>query len=495
MAVGILGVLSATGTTLIFSAGANGRTAEYSKDKESAYSLAEAGINEMMAVLSNPKNNALDEYLLGKKIDGTIQTTVHDYAEGTVEWSGTLNKATAVWSLTSIGRIKNPTGPQVDDVLRKLTAQVPVTPTTTQPLNNPSWNYIMSTQITGGECDMTIGNTVQVRTNLYVFGNLCLENQGKVLAGETHPTLLVVKGKVTQKSQHNTIGTSTAPVSEVNIGQGCKWFTNPFYNECITGPDTSVYATTFRTDAESATLLAPTANFDAWYLNAAPGPYFPCGSVSGTPPVFDSPVASPTASEAEKLAYKNNNLVVQDLAPASSSYSCKLASGGELTWDHVAKKLTVSGTMYIDGDARIQFPASTLVEYDGQGSIYLSGSLKLKNVKLCGGVLSGECDFGAWNPNTEMLAFVTNGENRQAELNAGTGIRLLGSQLQGALYATHKIDIDTFSKVDGPLVGSEVILGQSVSTNDFPNITTVPAGMPGNPTVYAQPNSPELYSG
>jgi hypothetical protein len=36
--------------------------------------------------------------------------------------------------------------------------------------------------------------------------------------------------------------------------------------------------------------------------------------------------------------------------------------------------------------------------------------------------------------------------------------------------------------------------GQSVTTS-FPALTTVPAGMPSNPTVYAQPLPPANYSG
>jgi len=43
-------------------------------------------------------------------------------------------------------------------------------------------------------------------------------------------------------------------------------------------------------------------------------------------------------------------------------------------------------------------------------------------------------------------------------------------------------------------LGSNVKLGQSVTTS-FPAITTVPAGMPSNPTVYAQPLPPANYSG
>jgi hypothetical protein len=46
----------------------------------------------------------------------------------------------------------------------------------------------------------------------------------------------------------------------------------------------------------------------------------------------------------------------------------------------------------------------------------------------------------------------------------------------------------------GPIIGSTVYLGQSTATS-FPSLTVAPAGMPGSPMVYAQPNPPQLYSG
>src|SRR5688572_26089874 len=130
MAVGILGVLTLTGTTLIYYSSANARSAEYSVDNASAYDLAEAGIDEMMAVLSKPENNALKPELLPE--------TTHTYDAGTVTWSGTLSALTQTWTLTSTGKIKNPTGTNASDVTRTLTAKVPVTPSLTQPLNNPA---------------------------------------------------------------------------------------------------------------------------------------------------------------------------------------------------------------------------------------------------------------------------------------------------------------------------------------------------------------------
>ena len=56
------------------------------------------------------------------------------------------------------------------------------------------------------------------------------------------------------------------------------------------------------------------------------------------------------------------------------------------------------------------------------------------------------------------------------------------------------IDLDTTSQFDGPIDGSTVMLGQSTSSS-FPGLSFVPAGMPGNPEVYAQPQAPQLYAG
>ena len=63
---------------------------------------------------------------------------------------------------------------------KTLRATIPVVPVTTQPLNNPSWNYIFSRNTGSGlvlsGCDMTLQNSVNVTSPLYVMGNLCLKN-------------------------------------------------------------------------------------------------------------------------------------------------------------------------------------------------------------------------------------------------------------------------------------------------------------------------------
>src|SRR5438034_11099955 len=77
MAVGILGVLTISGATLIYYCSTNARSVSYSAANGSAYDLAESGIDEMMAVLSKPDNNALHKYLLGEQANGNTTQRTH----------------------------------------------------------------------------------------------------------------------------------------------------------------------------------------------------------------------------------------------------------------------------------------------------------------------------------------------------------------------------------------------------------------------------------
>jgi hypothetical protein len=133
--------------------------------------------------------------------------------------------------------------------------------------------------------------------------------------------------------------------------------------------------------------------------------------------------------------------------------------------------------------------------YQGQGSLYLSGTLLVKNSKLCAQFAPGgaSCDPRGWDPNSTMLVVVANGPGG-IQIPAGDSIQLVSATFQGALFGTNAVDIDTTSQAIGPIIGSTVYLGQSTATT-FPSVTVAPAGMPGSPMIYAQPNPPQLYSG
>jgi hypothetical protein len=131
--------------------------------------------------------------------------------------------------------------------------------------------------------------------------------------------------------------------------------------------------------------------------------------------------------------------------------------------------------------------------YNGQATLYLSGTFRATG-SLCGAVSGSSCSVANWNPNTEMLTIVAEGDGGQ--VNPGDSILIDNNYwYQGALFAKNAVEFGNNVNIDGPVVGSQILLSNNLTTNSFPTIDSVPTGMPSNRTVYAQPNPPELFAG
>ncbi len=506
IALGVTVVLSMTVVTVIESARSNSRNATMSGGRASAYDLAEAGVNNAMSVLRVPTNNALDKYVFCTD-SGSLPTLpckrTDTYSSGKVIWYGTLYQnaaaGTAYWDLFSTGYVRNPYGGA--DYQKTIRATIPVVPVTTQPLNNPSWNYIFSRATGSGValsgCDMTLQNSVNVTSPLYVMGNLCLKNTAKISKGP-----LIVKGSMDLQQSANQAGAAGADLNEAHIGRGCRYLSQSLHNPCVYGAGgtpgarDNIWATIL--DATPPAVTPPTVQWNDWYLNGSPGPYYPCAAAqAGDPPnpsfLFDNPVGVASDTDANKLSYKNDNQGIANLTPGSS-YKCKTVNG-EISWDYPNKVLTVSGTIFLDGSAKVDIGG--IVRYKGQATIYTSGTVLVKNTQLCGYSAGASCTFNSWDSTKDLLGFVANGNGSVAADNqvpSGDGVQFVSAYFQGAVYATNIVDIGTTSTVDGPLDGSTVILGQS-STSTFNGFTFVPVGMPGNPTIYALAQLPQVTGG
>ena len=93
-----------------------------------------------------------------------------------------------------------------------------------------------------------------------------------------------------------------------------------------------------------------------------------------------------------------------------------------------------------------------------------------------------------------MLMIVSNGSGGQN--NPGDSIQVDNNySYQGGLYGTNAVEFGNNVNVDGPIVGSQILLSNNLTTNAFPNISVVPVGMPSNQEVYAQPNPPQGFTG
>jgi Tfp pilus assembly protein PilX len=494
-ALGILVVFTIAVTTAIYYTTENQRSSGYSKGKQLALSLAEAGLNNTMAVLNQPDNNALKQTTL-PKCTGNAQSNWNrtDLAGGYALWCGDLDLNNSWWTVTSIGYVRSPNN--ASTIRQKITSRVVVTPILNQNLNNPAWNYMFSTH-TGSTCDETLNNNVSGASRLYVMGNLCL-SQNVAVTGES----LVVGGNATLNNGAS-IGSSTSMdtrtqtfiAGSCTYGSGSSSTASP----CTGNQDSRhIYSKmnppTWAVGVSGSipTIAAPVADFAGWYTNSLPGPNQDCTTKSAapnSPPQFDTPTNG--------VYVRDNNNPLQNLTP-SYSYTCRVgpssAPDGELSWDNSTKTLTIHGTIYIDGSAKVD--NNTLNKYVGQGTIYLSGTFYL-NGKLCGGISGSTCDFNAWSPNTTLLGIIANGigPTGNSSVPSGDSIYVANSgAFQGAFYATGNLDYGNNAFSDGPMVGSQIILSNNVTTQAFAPVVA-PAGMPGSPEVYAQPNPPQQFSG
>jgi hypothetical protein len=345
-----------------------------------------------------------------------------------------------------------------------------------------------------------VNNNVSGATRLYVMGNLCLGQNVAVTASS-----LVAGGSVTLNNGAS-IGSSTSMSTrtETYIGGSCTYGTggSATSTPCTGNQDARhIYSKmsppnwVVGVSGTVPTIAAPVADYASWYTNALPGPTQDCTTKStapNLPPTFDTLTAGNPASYV-----RDNNNPLQNLTP-NYSYTCRVgpasAPDGELSWDNSTKTLTVHGTIYIDGSAKID--NNTLNRYVGQATIYLSGTFYL-NGKLCGGVSGSTCDFASWDPNSTLLAIVADGIGPTGNSSVPTGDSIFvanGGAYQGAFYATGNLDYGNNAYSDGPMIGSQIILSNNVNTQAFAPVVA-PPGMPGSQEVYAQPNPPQQFSG
>ena len=496
LALGILVVLTITVATAIYYTTENQRSSDYSKGKQISLNLADAGLNNIEAVLSLPANNALKQSTLPACTNNAQSNWNRtDLAGGYVLWCGDLDVQNSWWSVTSLAFVRSPDNASV--IRKKITARIVVTPILSETLNNPAWNYMFATH-TGSTCDETLNNNVSGASRMYVMGNLCLAQNVAITA-----TSLVVGGSVTLNngasvgsSSSMDTRTQTFVAGSCTYGSGSSSTANP----CTGNQDSRhIYSKmnppnwAVGVSASIPSITPPVADFAGWYTNAIPGPNQDCTTKStapNTPPTFDTLTGGSYV--------RDNNNPLQDLTP-THDYTCRVGPAstpdGELSWNNSTKTLTVHGTVYIDGSAKID--NNTLNRYVGQGTIYLSGTFYL-NGKLCGGISGSNCDFASWDPNSTLLAIVANGIGPTGNSSVPSGDSIYvanGGIFQGAFYATGNLDYGNNASSDGPMIASQIILSNNVATQAFAPLVA-PAGMPGTTNqVYAQPNPPTQYSG
>jgi Tfp pilus assembly protein PilX len=481
MAIGIMMVLTIVLTTVIFLSSSSARQANNMNAGQKAYALAEAGVNNAISVLHASYDVPSPPTFPGDSTLLPARQTVYQGGSCTapvnncVTWSGSLVR-TALgaqwpyqWQITSTAAVANPTGPVASPIQRTATAIVPVVIAKGEDGGpNGTLNYIYA------YTDLTFLQSVNVATPVYATRDLTLGNTATITAAAK---TVAVGRNLTLSNPQNQIGSPAARVPAVYVQGSCTYKNQPTHTPCQWDND-NVYAAgpgpanTGGTSIPS-TLLNPIPSLSAipfWYQFSSPGPDFPCVTSSGTVPVFD------TNTTLDNSAGGGSP---QNLTP-NTSYSCTTASGS-IAWNASTQKMTVTGTVYIDGSAYISAGSGTYT--NTLGTIILSGTFYMSNnTQMCA---NATCDPTTWDPSTNALVIVADGDGAgccgQSQVTAGDSIDIKKGAFEGGLIGNKNIDASvTGTTVVGPMisVGGAVSAGQG-SGASFPPINFAPAGTGG----------------
>jgi len=559
MALGIVLVLTIVLTAVITFTASGARDAKRVNAGQKAFALAEAGINNALAVLNAnyPADGTAFPYpgprcLLGQKAAPTgfpgkepigsytcdasvpqefVSTPDSTRPNETTTWWGRIRVVPGLgfaWVISATGSVQNPTGPNASAVSRTIYAKVPIVQDDAQDVDPGVLNFVYSVN------DAIIGQGVDLRSPLYVRGNLTLENTAEVhapiyvtcveppaavptatspcpnsagnvwMGGQaevfetTHDLAdVAVGGRLEQTTNNNHVGRSGSRLSMAHVINGCKKKSNPWHTPCqwdednvfvdqtgATGVPTIPKSpgTNRNTTMPSDPVPVPpdSSGFANYYTTAQPGPAIPCDN--GTYPPLEQGDEVLSVSVPGKI----------NLTPAFS-YECKTNGddGGEISWDYDAKILTVRGTIFIDGSVEIAetYPGQPGLLYEGQGVIYVAGTFGLKNTTICA-VLSGDdCNIAtdAWDPNTNALIIIamSKGEDLPVSQQTAAGensVEVVSSQFQGALFGVYDVSSTTTSVVQGPLISTDAsIIIRNTTGASFPDIYFAPGNTPGTP--------------
>jgi len=209
MALGLLTVLAIAGTAVTYYSTSDLVGSKTAKSRASAYDLAEAGLNDAVATLTNQLNSdgSVKSGASSPITPTLLPSTTVQYAaiNGSVTYSGTLNTSTYVWTITSTGKVKN-----LQDTQAKTLTKLVTVRGLNQGADGSSWSRFYDND-SDGSC-LTIDGEIFV-TNVATKGNLCIKNGGGVSGANT---LVDVGGTVTisgpgPQGPHTDSGSWTSP--------------------------------------------------------------------------------------------------------------------------------------------------------------------------------------------------------------------------------------------------------------------------------------------
>ncbi len=442
----MLVVLSIATIAMLTYTSSGARTVRYDASRNVAATTAEAGLNEAISVLSQATADGIDV-----RDPSALPAGSDTFGANSASWSGVVDGDT--WTISSTSTVANPSG--AADVHHTVSSQFRIG--VDGQGYAPAWQYVFTDDPT---CT-TIENSAQISSPFYVTGDLCLKNSANPIADE-----ITVKGHITLQNS-SQIGSPTAPIQALHTS-GCSRNANGPWTLDQCTPANHVYADTV--DSTFANVAKPTVDLAYWYAYSKPGPRSNCTSGS-FPGGFDN------------NSTMDRSLPDVQLLPATG-YSCTVTSGsstlGKIVWTPgTPGTLQISGVIFIDGNIVLDNTDQAI--YQGRGTIYTSGTVKLRNSAfLCG---SAACDPDSWDGDTNMLMFVA-GSCKTYQSGSCTSYddssftTEESSVFQGGVYSVNDTHQRNSSLIEGPVISRQLYLENSTVAHKWPPIDFVSYGAP-----------------
>jgi len=377
-----------------------GNEAQFSRDRESAraFHVAEAGLNDALSLIANTDDS--DTQATGTvmgpytfSLDGASGTySMKKHQSADAECNGS---PTNCWVIT--GSATSPNG--------KITRTLQETAywQTASKSLNALFDYGLVVDNQGSSCVTTNGTTTLRVKDVWISGDFCPAGGVDLVPPAAH-TGSVYIGGVYQGQNNSHIGyTSGAPVqyATADIVGGCVSQNTP--EICSDSANSNVYA-----DAPPAVdpsnLSLPDINAKATYD-------------SGN---WSTPTCAGGSFTFDNDSVQNGSLSTTTLMPSGGSFNCTVydtngTAVGHLAWNSSTKQLSISGTIWIDGNVDVanggSYVKDSVVAGSNGGTIFVNGTVTgSSNISWCGPPASatptGYGCLTTWDPNQAMLGLV-----------------------------------------------------------------------------------------
>lgn len=377
-----------------------GNEHQFGRDIQSnrAFHVAEAGVNNGLSLIvtnddadASPVGTTLGPYSVS--LDGASGSySVKKHLKTDPQCKQTAGSSSSCWVIT--GTATSPNG----QVTRTLTETAYwLSSSSTNPTNS---NYGLVVDNQGGACVDTHGTVNFTIKDVWISGDFCPSGNVSLIPPAAH-TGSVYIGGVYQGKNNTSIGTSSLPYASVDIVGGCTVQGSP--QICSNSASSNVWS-----DGP------PAVDPSAFQLPVIDGP---STYASGN---WNNPQCQPGGSFVFDSDTTANGTTPTVALFSGPSFNCTVNDSGgnpvgHLKWDNTTKQLSISGTVWIDGNVNLSnsgtYVADNVVPGSNGGTIYVNGTVSgSSNITVCGPISSatpsGYGCPGTWDPTQGMLGLV-----------------------------------------------------------------------------------------